>query len=120
MNNKPKYSLFKNAKYALDGLTHALKSETSFKLELFFGFFIFIAIYSLPLTFYSKMILVITAFLILIVELLNSAIENVVDLVTNKIHPLAKAAKDVAATAVLFSLILHILCWILVIMYELF
>ncbi len=119
MNNKPKYSLFKNAKYALDGFTHAFKTETSFKLELFFGFFIFLAIFLLPLSFYAKLILVITAFLVAVVELLNSAIENVVDLVTLKKHPLAKAAKDVAATAVLFSLMLHLLCWVLIIWEEL-
>jgi diacylglycerol kinase (ATP) len=50
--------------------------------------------------------------MIMIAELLNSAVENVVDLVTTDIHPLAKAAKDIGATAVLFSVILHIVCWI--------
>jgi len=47
----------------------------------------------------------------MIVELLNSAVENVVDLVTKEIHPLAKSAKDIGATAVFFSVSLHISCW---------
>ena len=119
MNNKPKYSIFKNSMYALHGLLHAIKTETSFKLELFFGFFILMAIYFFPIELHYKLILLSTLFLIFIVELLNSAIENVVDLVTKEIHPLAKTAKDVGATAVLFSVILHILCWLFILIYRL-
>ena len=89
MNNKPKYHLFKNTQYALEGLIHALKTESSFKLELLAGFFIFIAIYLVNITIAYKLVLIVTAFLVLIVELLNSAIENTVDLVTTNIHPLA-------------------------------
>ncbi len=111
MNNKPKYNLLKNTQYALSGLKHILKTENSFKLELFLGIFIFLAIYIIDVALIYKLILVVTAFLILIVELLNSAIENVVDLVTQDIHPLAKTAKDIGSTAVMFSIILHLVCW---------
>ena len=115
MNNKPRYSLFKNTKYALDGFLHALKTESSFKLELIAGIFIMIAIYYINLELVYKLILIATAFLVLIVELLNSAVENVVDLVTKEIHPLAKSAKDIGATAVMFSIILHLICWLIII-----
>lgn len=111
MNNKPRYSLFKNTKYALDGFLHALKTESSFKLELIAGIFIMIAIYYINLELVYKLILIATAFLVLIVELLNSAVENVVDLVTKEIHPLAKNAKDIGSTAVMFTIGLHLLCW---------
>jgi len=114
MNNKPKYTLFKNASYALDGLIHAVKNETSFKLELLIALIVFPAIYFFPFALIYKLVLVITYFLIMIAELLNSAVENVVDLVTKEIHPLAKAAKDIGATAVLFSVVLHIICWLLI------
>ena len=111
MNNKPKYTLFKNASYAIDGFVHAIKTETSFKLEVGIAFVVLPLIYFLPFELMYKLILVITYFIIMISELLNSAVENVVDLVTTDIHPLAKAAKDIGATAVLFSVILHIVCW---------
>ncbi len=114
LNNKPKYTLFKNASYALAGLAHAVKTETSFKLELLIALIVFPAIYLLPLELIYKLVLVITYFMIMIVELLNSAVENVVDLVTKEIHPLAKAAKDIGATAVLFTVTLHIICWVMV------
>jgi len=119
MNNKPKYSIFKNSMYAIEGLIYAVRTETSFKLELFFGFFIFITIIFIEVQLYYKLILLVTFFIIPIAELLNSAIENVVDLVTTDIHPLAKTAKDMGATAVLFSVILHILCWIFILIYAL-
>ena len=114
LNNKPKYTLFKNASYAIEGLIHAFKTETSFKIELFLGIPVFLAIIMIDTTVTNKLILTITALLIPIVELLNSAVENVVDLVTKEFHPLAKSAKDIGATAVLFSVILHITCWVVI------
>jgi diacylglycerol kinase (ATP) len=112
LNNKPKYHLFKNTKYALEGLIHAWKTENSFRLELLAGLIIIPAIIFFDLLLWQKMVLLITAFLIIIVELLNSAVENVVDLVTKDFAPLAKTAKDIGATAVMFSIGLHVICWV--------
>jgi len=114
MNNKPKYTLFKNASYAIDGFIQAIKTETSFKLEVIIAFIILPIIYFLPFELIYKLVLIITYFMIMIAELLNSAVENVVDLVTTDIHPLAKSAKDIGATAVLFAVILHIVCWLVI------
>ena len=111
MNNKPKYTLFKNASYALSGLRHAVKTEVSFKIELAIAVVFFPLVYFLPFELTYKLILVVSYVLIMVTELLNSAIENVVDLVTHEIHPLAKAAKDIASTAVFFTVLLHLLCW---------
>ena len=114
MNNKPKYTIFNNARYALEGLLHAIKTETSFKIELAFALLLFPLVYFVPFELIYKLVLIVTFVMILIVELLNSAIENVVDLVTKEKHPLAKAAKDIGATAVLFSVLLHLLCWVVI------
>lgn len=114
MNNKPKYHLFKNTEYAISGLIHALKTESSFRLELFASLFIIAGIILIDTSLTNKLILLVTGILVLIVELLNSAVENVVDLVTHEIHPLAKSAKDIGATAVMFTIILHITCWVLI------
>jgi len=113
MNNKPKYHLFKNTRYAMEGFLHAFKTESSFRLELLLAIFIIPAVFLLNFELWQKVALFSTAFLVLIVELLNSAIENVVDLVTKEIHPLAKNAKDIGATAVMFSITLHLVCWAL-------
>jgi len=116
MNNKPKYQLFKNTQYALDGFKHAFKTESSFKLELFSAMVILPAIYFVSTSLEAKLVLFVTAMLVLIVELINSAIENVVDLVTTEIHPLAKSAKDIGASAVMFSIILHLVCWLIILL----
>ena len=46
----------------------------------------------------------------------SSAIENIVDLCTKEIHPLAKNAKDIGSTAVMFTIGLHVVCWILILL----
>jgi diacylglycerol kinase (ATP) len=111
VNNKPKYHIFKNTKYALDGFWYVLKTETSFKIELIIALFVLPIMFFTPFELWQQITLLITYFIILIVELLNSAIENTVDLITKEIHPLAKSAKDIGATAVMFSIALHIICW---------
>ncbi len=111
-NNKPKYHFFKNTQYALEGFIHAFKTETSFKIEFFLAFIVIPIIFITPFELWQQIVLLCTYFLIMIVELLNSAVENVVDLVTKEIRPLAKSAKDIGATAVMFSITLHVICWI--------
>ena len=114
MNNKPKYHLFKNTKYALDGFVHAIKTESSFRLELLCAVFIIAGIFYIDVSITNKLILLVTGILVLIIELVNSAIENTVDLVTKEHHPLAKNAKDIGSTAVMFSIILHTVCWVVI------
>lgn len=111
--NKPKYNIFKNSSYAIDGFTDALRTETSFKLQIFAFILFSIIVFLLPIDEVYKYILFLSLFINLIAETINSAIERVVDLCTNEIHPLAKNAKDLGATAVFLSIILTILIWIL-------
>ena len=60
MQNKPKYNLFKNTKYALDGLITAVKTESSFRLELFCAIFIIAGILYIDTTLTNKLILLVT------------------------------------------------------------
>lgn len=120
MTNKPGYHLFKNAHYALEGLWQALKNETSFKIEVVLFIIFSTLFWLLPISLLSKVMLQCSLFIPLIVELLNSAVEAVVDLCTKERHPLAKYAKDAAAAAVLLSLFLTLSIWIAVGIYEFF
>ena len=114
---KPEYQFFKNFSYARKGFLEVLKNETSFKLEIFFFIaFSLIAIF-LPYPIWAKILLVASMLLPLMVELLNSAIERVVDMVTSEYHELAKYAKDAAAAAVMLSLIFSGCVWAGVIIY---
>ena len=114
--NKPKHSLFRNGGYAVEGFIDIVKNETSFKWQLLMLFSMGIVAWNLPVSFTHSSILFLSLFIPVLAEVVNSAIERVVDLVTQDYHILAKQAKDVGATMVLLSLILTILIWISVIL----
>jgi len=118
LRNQPRYSLFKNAYYALCGLKECFRGETSFKIEVFFFILLSILLWFFPISLLSKVILQTSLFIPLIAELFNSAIERVVDLATQEFHPLAKGAKDSGAAAVLLSLFLTLGIWVAVGIYE--
>ncbi|MCS7057978.1 MAG: diacylglycerol kinase family protein [Meiothermus sp.] len=84
--------------YAWAGLRFAWKSQRNFRLE------VYIAALALGLALWLEVSLIPVLFLVALVlglELLNTALEALVDLVSPHYHPLAKAAKDVAAAGVL-------------------
>ena len=110
--NKPKHNLFRNGVYALEGFVDIVKNETSFKWQLLMLFVMGIVAWSLPVSFTVSSILFISLFIPILAEVINSAIERVVDLVTQDYHILAKQAKDVGATIVLLSLIVTLLIWL--------
>ena len=99
-----KYNVINNALYALNGIKFLMK-ERAFQLELFFIIPISVVLFFIDLNSIQKSIMIGSLIIVLIVEALNTAIESVVDLVTNEWHILAKRAKDVASTAVLLSII---------------
>lgn len=106
--------------YSRDGLHAAWKHEAAFRQEAV------MMIIMLPLALWlgqgpiEKLLLAAPLFLMLIVELLNSAIESVVDRVGREIHPLSKQAKDMGSAAVLISLMLVALSWGLILLPRLF
>lgn len=112
--NKPKHNLFRNGVYALEGFVDIVKNEASFKWQLLMFFVMGITAWVLPISFSQASILFLSLFIPILAEVVNSAIERVVDLVTQDYHILAKQAKDVGATIVLISLILTSLIWLAV------
>jgi len=112
--NKPKHNLFRNGGYAVEGFIDVVKNETSFKWQLLMLFVMGVVSWVLPISFTQSSILFISLFIPILAEVVNSAIERVVDLVTQDYHILAKQAKDVGATIVLLSLIVTSLIWFFV------
>ncbi len=109
--NKPRYSLRKNLGYALEGFWHVLTHETIFKIEILLFAVLSIVTWRVDVTSCERLWLQVSLFFPLFAELVNSAIERTVDLVTREYHPLAKAAKDSAAAACLLSVIVTVLIW---------
>ena len=89
--------------YAFEGIAYAFRYGRNFKIQLGFAALISILAFVLNVDFYQWAILILIFTVVLILELVNTAIETVVDMVSLKFHPLAKIAKDVSAGAVLIA-----------------
>jgi len=103
--------------YSVDGLCFAFSNEAAFRQELFFVAISVIALLLLPFSFIFKCLLWFATINILIVEILNSAIEAVVDLVSPEYHDLAKHAKDLGSATVFLSIFATVVLWCAAIYY---
>lgn len=93
--------LISSFKYAIEGLKSAYQSEQNLKIHTIAGIFVMFLAFFLQLSSFEFIICLILIGLVLMAELLNTAIEKAVDLVTDEYKPLAKVSKDIAASAVL-------------------
>ncbi len=97
--------------YSIAGLKAAIQHEASFRQELLASILMLPILIWLPIPSYLKWMTVLAHLLVLITELLNSAVEAVVDLASPEYHLLAKRAKDLGSAAVLLTLIPTGLLW---------
>ena len=104
--------------YSLQGLAAAWRHEAAFRQEtalacVMIPLALGLAIWT-TLTWTQCALLVAAILLVLLVELLNSAVEAVVDRISDERHALSKRAKDAGSAAVLVSLVLCLVVWVLV------
>ena len=100
--------------YSMQGFAMAWKSEHAFRQELLLVIPGMIVALLLPVSTLEKLALIGVLLLVLIVELINSAIEAVVDRVSFERHPLSKNAKDFGSAAVFLALSFAGLTWLLI------
>lgn len=100
--------------YSFDGLKAAYRHEDAFRQEVWLAVVLIPLALFLPASGTGKALMIASVLVVLIVELLNSAVEATVDRVSLEHHRLAKRAKDIGSAAVLFSLINVAVVWILV------
>jgi diacylglycerol kinase (ATP) len=91
--------------YSLAGLKAAYQNEDAFRQEVLLAAILIPVAVVLPASLIGKALMIGSVFLVLIVELLNSAVEAAVDRVSLENHQLAKRAKDIGSAAVMLSLI---------------
>ncbi len=102
--------------YSMDGFKAAYQHEDAFRQE------VWLSLVLIPLAFYleaealHRILMVGSVLLVMIVELLNSAVEAVVDRVSIERHALAKRAKDIGSAAVLLALINLAVVWLLILL----
>ena len=101
--------------YSIAGIRATWKNEAAFRQELILCIFLVPAALWVGHTAVERALLIGTCLLVLIVELLNSAIEAVVDRIGADMHKLSGRAKDMGSAAVFISLWMTVICWGLII-----
>lgn len=107
--------IIKATGYSLKGLRAAWKSEAAFRQEVIMVIIAIIVAFLLDVQWIERLLLISSMVLIAIVELLNSAIEAVVDRIGTELHELSAKAKDIGSAAVFISICLAIFIWSVVI-----
>ncbi|MEY4369136.1 MAG: hypothetical protein RL564_1086 [Pseudomonadota bacterium] len=100
--------------YSIDGFRAAWRYEHAFRQELMIAIPGVMLALLLPVSRLEKLALIASLVLVLVVELLNSAIEAVVDRVSLDRHSLSKTAKDLGSAAVMLSFALALVTWCVV------
>ena len=99
----------KSFQFAFEGLAAVFMTQRNFRLQVFTGLAAAALAIFLDFSNIEWAILILTIALVLSFEMINTAIEVVVDLSTTEIHPKAKLAKDLSAAAVLINAIVALL-----------
>ncbi|MBI1175162.1 MAG: diacylglycerol kinase [Sideroxydans sp.] len=102
--------------YSLAGFRAAYKHEDAFRQEVLLAIIMVPLALWLPVGNLGKAMMIASVLLVIVVELLNSAVEATVDRISLDSHDLAKRAKDIGSAAVLVSLINVLVVWGLVLM----
>ena len=103
--------------YSVAGLRAAYRHEDAFRQEVWLAFLLIPLALFLPASGIGKALMVGSVLLVLMIELLNSAIEAAVDRVSLESHRLAARAKDIGSAAVLVSLVNVVAVWVLVLFF---
>jgi diacylglycerol kinase (ATP) len=103
--------------HSSNGLKTCFQKEEAFRQE------IFLAIILIPLALWigddtvEKLLLIGSVFLVLITEILNSAVERAIDRISFERHELSKEAKDMGSAAVMLSVMLAVIVWAAIILF---
>lgn len=129
MDNQPKNAsdlkgksgitrLINATKYSKQGLVAGWKSEEALRQEIILACVMVPTAVFLPIDYLEKIFLIASVFIVLITEVLNSAIEAVVDRFGTEIHPLSGKAKDLGSLAVLLALTLCAIVWVSILVHN--
>ena len=100
---KREHSLLQSFNYAIEGLIHVLRRERNMRIHFALATIVLVLAFTYDVTKVELMALLIAISFVLIAEMVNTAVEEMIDLTTKGYDPRAKVAKDVAAGAVLIS-----------------
>jgi diacylglycerol kinase (ATP) len=102
--------------YSLDGISAALRHEDAFRVEVVLALVLIPIALQMPASGVGKALMIASILFVLVVELVNSAVEAVVDRISLEDHVLAKRAKDMGSAAVMIALVNVPVVWLLVLL----
>jgi diacylglycerol kinase (ATP) len=114
VGHTPSVPLLRSFGFAIAGLSHLWRTQRNFRIEVAIGLVVLVAGLLARLERWEWVAILLTIALVLVLEALNTTLENAVTLASPNIHPQAKAAKDVAAAAVLIAAIISVAIGILI------
>ncbi|CAM4216068.1 diacylglycerol kinase [Vibrio neonatus] len=104
--------IIKATGYSIQGLQAAFKHEAAFRQEVILAILLIPVAFLVDVGHVERMLMVSSLFIVLIAELMNSAIEAVVDRIGSDFHELAGRAKDIGSAAVFIALGLVLYIWV--------
>lgn len=99
---------------SFNGLRHAVRTERAFQQELVTLVILVPVVVMLPVSRVERLILVVVMMLVLVAELFNTSIEATVDRISLERHPLAGLAKDLGSAAVVATILICAVCWLVI------
>lgn len=112
--------LLRSFSYAFNGIFHVLRTEKNMRIHVGVAITVIVLGLSLSLSTYEWLFVIFAICGVFILEMINSALERLVDLVTKEYHPLAKQVKDIAAGTVLIYAFLSIIIGLVIFLPKLF
>lgn len=107
--------IFDAAGYSMKGIKYSWKNESAFRQELILASIMLPAAFFIGQTSVEIALMLFSIFVVIIVELLNTGLEAIVDKTSPEMNPLAGAAKDCGSAAVFFALLNVVVIWGLII-----
>ncbi len=104
--------LYKASGYSLAGLRSTFKYEQAFRLEIYLSFILIPLAFWLAETPIALVLMIGSWVMVMIIELLNSALEAIVDRIGTEKHELSGRAKDIGSAAVMIAVLLALFTWL--------
>jgi len=106
--------LIESFRYAIRGIKYAWKTEMNFRLEVLIGLLVILASLIYPLRLIDQILVYLLVTWVLVLELINTSLERIMDVVKPQKHPYIGAAKDAIAGAVLLSVAVAIVIGVII------
>jgi len=98
-------------KYSYEGLLATMKSEEAFRQEMFLAILLIPGSFLLNVFWLERMLMISAVLIIILAELVNSAIEVIIDRISKTKHPLSKKAKDIGSALVFIAFVNAAVIW---------